>query len=54
MKEIIKPGEDRFITKCDNCGCEFAYELEDIEDDEVECPYCHEAVIHELPKPELP
>ncbi len=44
MVTIIKPGTKK-IAKCDNCGCEFSYEDEDVFADKnreyVNCPQCH-------------
>ena len=49
MKKIIKPGTRKTLT-CDNCGCLFSYEEEDIEHtgrvyagsykQYVKCPQC--------------
>ena len=50
MIKIIKEGT-RKITKCQNCGCEFSYEEEDVLRDpvrvenHVNCPQCNKAVI---------
>ena len=49
MIKIIKEGT-RKIAKCQNCGCEFSYEREDVLRDPilvgnyVKCPQCNEAV----------
>lgn len=60
MIKIIEPGTKK-ITNCENCGCKFSYEKEDIKhvqyklpevkhspaffDYYVECPQCHKSVI---------
>ena len=50
MIKIIKEGT-RKIAKCQNCGCEFSYEREDVLRDpirienRVNCPQCNKAVI---------
>ena len=59
MIKIIKEGT-RKIAKCPNCGCEFAYEEEDIEKDGllanksvfigktwVVCPQCGKEIVLE-------
>ncbi|MCM1437812.1 MAG: hypothetical protein NC131_01180 [Roseburia sp.] len=61
MKGIIKHGEESFSTICSFCGCEFTYEQEDIQKQEmlgitmnmsVQCPDCGLIVQHNagLPK----
>ena len=61
MIKIIEPGT-RTITKCEECGCKFSYENEDIEKDGlwannlvfigkifVVCPQCgKEIVLNEM------
>ena len=57
MIKIIKEGT-RKIEKCNNCGCEFYYEIEDIEKDGllannsvfigktwVVCPQCGKEIV---------
>ena len=59
MIKIIKPGTKR-TTTCDNCGCQFSYENEDVRHEEVcknmknisirevvRCPQCHHQCIVE-------
>ena len=48
MIEIIREPKERFETYCPRCGCVFAYELEDVDDDidMVECPACGKFVEH--------
>lgn len=65
MIEIIKnPNpvkKDKYKTVCDNCGCEFSYQREDVIDDwngvlgpgscggkHVHCPNCGERVYAKL------
>ena len=50
MIKIIKEGTIK-IAKCQNCGCEFSYEKEDLcmnpikrEEWIVNCPQCNKAV----------
>ena len=50
MIKIIKEGT-RKIAKCQNCGCEFSYEREDVLRDpvcrieyHVNCPQCNNAI----------
>ena len=49
MIKIIKEGT-RKIAKCQNCGCEFSYEEEDMirgpmwKEDSVNCPQCNKAI----------
>ena len=62
MIKIIKEGT-RKIEKCQNCGCEFSYEEEDIEKDGllsnnsvligktwVVCPQCGKEIVLETPR----
>ena len=57
MIKIIEPGT-RTITKCEECGCKFSYENEDIEKDGlwannlvfigkifVVCPQCGKEIV---------
>lgn len=46
MIKIIKDGQKEFTTKCDACGCEFSYQLADIELNSVKCPCCGGYVAH--------
>lgn len=46
MIEIIKEGQKNFITKCLTCGCEFSYQLTDVELNSVKCPCCGHYVAH--------
>lgn len=55
MKTIIKPGKKTYKTTCEQCGCEFTYQDEDIItskgyfdvdkvltlSEEVTCPCCN-------------
>lgn len=49
MIKIIKEGT-RKIAKCQNCGCEFSYEREDVlvdpirREKRVNCPQCNKAI----------
>ena len=49
MIKIIKEGT-RKIAKCQNCGCEFSYEREDVLRDPVwvgnyvKCPQCNNSI----------
>lgn len=40
MKKIIKSGKKEFITICPTCGCQFTYEISDINLGSVQCPDC--------------
>ena len=64
MIKIIKEGT-RKIKKCPNCGCEFSYEEEDIEEDGlfennsmligktwVVCPQCDNEIVLNTPRSE--
>ena len=54
MIEILKPGQTKFTATCNNCGCEFTYELEDVDiDKSVLCPCCKNKIYHEG-KPNYP
>ena len=46
MKKILKEGQKKFTATCSKCGCEFEYELEDIDCGSVVCPCCGERVSH--------
>ena len=47
MIKIIKEGKKSFVETCPKCGCEFEYELEDVDaSGAVRCPYCEERIIH--------
>lgn len=46
MIKIIKDGQKDFIAKCPTCGCEFSYQLIDIELGSVTCPCCGHYVAH--------
>jgi hypothetical protein len=49
---IIKPGKDTFNGHCRWCGCDFTYNIADVEGRgvvgplEVECPHCDLALTH--------
>lgn len=48
---VIKPGHTRFYGRCGNCGCEFAYGLEDLKPaslggDYLRCPTCNKHYRH--------
>lgn len=54
MIKIIKDGQKDFIAKCPTCGCEFSYQLADIEISSVVCPCCGHYVAHkEFEEPSL-
>ena len=38
-KRIVEYGNDSLIT-CNECGCKFVFEKEDIKDNKVTCPFC--------------
>lgn len=44
--KVIKHGPKKFRIICPNCGCEFEYEIEDVEYGHVECPDCKKSVQH--------
>jgi hypothetical protein len=49
--KVIKHGKETFKAVCPICGCEFAYQAEDLKEDcfhnhYVECPDCKNAVSH--------
>ncbi len=48
MINILKSGKDKiFVEKCQHCGTEFSYQLEDVihyDDNLVECPLCRNYV----------
>ena len=47
MIEIIKQGQTKFSAYCSQCGCEFTYELEDLDSTEcVKCPCCGHIIVH--------
>ena len=46
MIKIIKNGQKDFVAKCQTCGCEFSYQLIDINLGSVICPYCGCYVAH--------
>lgn len=48
MIKIIKPGKDTFEGICPKCGCEFTYELNNVEYGYVNCPYenCDGKIYH--------
>jgi len=47
MIKTIKEGQKVFTKICDRCGCEFSYELEDLNAaDFVQCPCCHKLLTH--------
>jgi hypothetical protein len=51
-KTIIKPGTNKFHARCDQCGCRFDYEREDVRHDYVHsrdvvsCPSCGHSLVH--------
>ena len=45
--KIIKEGKKEYYITCFQCGCEFSYELEDINyNSYVECPCCGKSLYH--------
>lgn len=47
MIKTIKEGQKVFTRICNRCGCEFSYELEDLNAvDFVQCPCCHKSLTH--------
>ena len=46
MKRILENGYNEYKRVCDNCGCIFTYELEDIDSNSIQCPYCDYELIH--------
>ena len=45
--KIIKEGQVKFPATCGRCGCEFTYELEDVNAAGfVTCPCCGELIFH--------
>lgn len=46
MIKIIKDGVKLFKATCPNCGCEFTYENEDINNSMVICPCCEQYLPH--------
>lgn len=49
MIKIIKPGNKTFTAMCSKCGCEFSYELEDLDfphEEYVKCPECGDHCYH--------
>lgn len=45
--EIIKQGQTKFTAYCYKCGCEFTYELEDLDAAGcVKCPCCENYIVH--------
>lgn len=47
MIDVIKHGKTKFTATCANCGCEFTYELSDINAaGGVYCPDCGKYVAH--------
>lgn len=48
MIKIIEPGT-RTVTECDNCGCKFSYEKEDIQSRPYKSPDGLAPVITRLP-----
>lgn len=47
MIEVIKHGKTKFATTCPNCGCEFIYEIEDVNFGRITCPDCLRCVAHQ-------
>ena len=54
MIKIIKDGQKDFIGKCYTCGCEFSYQLINIELGSVMCPCCGSYVAHKIDEFEKP
>lgn len=49
MITILKKGKTKFTTICKKCGCEFEYELSDLEYGYyVICPECKDKCYHEF------
>ena len=49
MITIIKEGKKVFKTKCNRCGCEFSYQLEDLDialKQYTYCPCCNNQCYH--------
>lgn len=55
MIEVIKHGQRgmTFITTCEVCGCEFTYNLCDVELGSVLCPDCWSWVTDKIRQPIL-
>lgn len=50
MIEVIKHGKTKFTATCAHCGCEFTYELSDLNNSILYCPdcghrYCHYPIL---------
>lgn len=50
MIKITKPGQTVFYAFCNHCGCEFTYEISDLQlvssDNKVSCPTCGKYYYH--------
>lgn len=47
--KVIKPGKTEFCGFCDRCGCEFSYELVDIQlTGKTNCPMCGKDYYHPM------
>lgn len=52
MKTIIQEGTTKYNTRCDECGCRFTYDREDVHEnyvrggDWVSCPSCGTSCRH--------
>ena len=47
--KVIKPGMTEFCGFCDRCGCEFSYELVDIQlTGKTNCPMCGKDYYHPM------
>ena len=46
MIKVLFHGYKKYATKCDNCRCEFEYELEDVQNGVVICPDCNNNCVH--------
>lgn len=46
MIKIIKKGKTKFTGICKTCGCEFEYELKDLEYGKLKCPCCEQDFYH--------
>ena len=59
MIKVITHGQKKFKTICPTCGCEFEYEYEDLNKEElgtilpkyVKCPDCGEMILHKEQTP---
>lgn len=49
MIKIIKEGQKEFVGNCNDCGCEFSYDIHDVALGSVPCPCCGHYYVHKLP-----